>query len=330
MKPNKLGIAILAAVSWTVPGSAQQTVNGVTMQRGSFGQRVSPEEMQVIGGGSFKGAQRVAITVFNVAFPDENHLVAKTNGHSGGFSSSAKADLRTTMTGVDRATRQRIADQAYKTFVTQLTAAGYEVVDNVELARLAPEYATWAPEPNFSQGRFGTYVAPTGRSLYWWQGDKMKRNETGAFDYSTSVLKMITDKPQAFARTAYVAYAAHVGAIAVTLVVDYGVYSTSGVSRKSFAGKAAASFLPGVSVAAGIGVDRATTLNYWKPNSGGFGALAVLQIPVRSEAPFIVDRGSEGAVDAAIVADPVKFEAAANDVINQALPKFISVMVVNR
>ena len=88
--------------------------------------------------------------------------------------------------------------------------------------------------------------------------------------------------------------------------------------------------IPGPLPSEFAGVDRATTLNYWKPNSGGFGALAVLQIPVRSEAPFIVDRGSEGAVDAAIVADPVKFEAAANDVINQALPKFISVMVVNR
>jgi hypothetical protein len=55
----------------------------------------------------------------------------------------------------------------------------------------------------------------------------------------------------------------------------------------------------------------------------------VLQIPVRSEAPFIVDRGSDGAVDAAIVADPAKFEAAADDVINQALPKFVSVMAAN-
>ncbi|WP_295637911.1 hypothetical protein [Novosphingobium sp.] len=329
MKIKLINIVALAALASSVPAIAQKTVNGVTMQRGFMGQKVTPEEMAVIGKGAFKGAHRVAITVFNVAFPDENHLVAKTSGHAGGFVSSARSDLRTTMTGVDRATRQRIADQAYKTFVAQLTAAGYEVVEAPELARLAPEYATWTPQPNFSQGRFGTYVAPTGRSLFWWPGDTMKRNATGAFDYSMSALQMMTDRPQAFGRTPMVGYIAQVGTIAVTLVVDYGVYSTSGVSGKGFGGKASAGFLPGVTVAAGVGIDRATTLNYWKPNSGGFGALAVLQIPVRSEAAFITDRGVEGAVDAAIVADPIKFEAAASDVINQALPKFVSVMLEN-
>ena len=320
----------LATFALPVPVLAQRVVNGVAEQRGFLGQRVTPEEMQVIGAGSFKGAHRVAITVFNVAFPDENRLVAKTSGHSGGSSSSARAELRTTLAGVDRATRQRIADQAYKTFVAQLTAAGYDVVATEELARLAPEYSTWTREPNFSQGRYGTYVAPTGRSVFWWAGDKMKRNETGAFDYSMSAIKMLTDRPQAFARTPMVGYVAQVGVIAVTLVVDYGVYSTSGASGRSFGGKASASFLPGVTVAAGSGIDRATILNYWKANSGGFGAQATLQIPVRSEAPFIADRTSEGAVDAALVADPVKFEAAANDVINQALPKFVSVMAANR
>ncbi len=325
-----VALAAAALLAFVGPVCAQETVNGVTMQRSFLGQKVSPQEMAVIGKGAFKGAHRVAITVFNVAFPDDNHLVAKTSGHLGGFVSSAKADLRTTMTGVDHATRQRIADQAYRTFVAQLTAAGYEVVDTAELTRIAPEYATWTAEPNFSPGRFGTYVAPTGRSLFWWQGDKMKRNETGAFDYSMSALKMLTDRPQAFGRTPMVAYIGQVGAIAITLVVDYGIYSTSGMSKKGFDGKATASFLPGVSVVAGAGIDRATIMNYWKPNSGGFGAQATLQIPVRSDAPFIASRSSEGAVDVAIVADPRKFEAAANEVISQALPKFVGVMVANR
>ena len=328
MRTQALVIAAFGLFSPLSHAFAQQIVNGVTTQRGILGQRVSPNEIAVIG--SFKGSKRIAITVFNVAFPDENHLVANTSGHSGGFSSSAKADLQTTMTGVDRPTRQRIADQAYKTFVEQLTAAGYEVVDTAELTRLAPEYATWTPEPNFSQGRFGTYVAPTGHSLYWWQGDKMSRNRTSALDYSLGGIKMMTDKPQAYGRTPMVAYAAQVSALAVTLVVDYGVYSTSGVSRQSFSGKAAASFLPGVAVAAGSGVDRASMINFWKPNSGGFGGQATLQIPVRSDAPFIINRGVEGAVDAAIVADPAKFEAAANDVISQAVPKFVSVMTASR
>jgi hypothetical protein len=330
MKFRALAISSLVLMSSPITVLAQETVNGVTQQRGFLGQKVSPTEMQVIYGGTFKGAHRIAITAFNVAFPNENHLVAKTSGHGFGLVSSAKADLRTTMTGVDQATRQRIADQAYKTFVAQLTAAGYEVVDTAELSRLAPEYAKWAPEPNFSLGRFGTYVAPSGRSLYWLKGDRMKRNADGKFDETMSFMQMVTDQPQAYARSMFVAHDADVGVVAITLVVDYGVYSTSGISKRSFGGRASASFLPGVSVAAGSGVNTSTTLSYWKPKTFGVPATATLQIPIRSDAAFIVNRSNEGAVDAAIVADPKKFEAAANEVINQALPKFVSVMTANR
>ncbi len=67
--------------------------------------------------------------MFDVAFPHENHFTAYTRGHNSLFSSAAKASMRTTMTGVDQATQQRITDKAYALFVAQLTEAGYEVVD---------------------------------------------------------------------------------------------------------------------------------------------------------------------------------------------------------
>jgi hypothetical protein len=332
MNVKIFGLAIAAAFALAPPASAQETVNGVTTQRGILGQRVTSQEIQVTYGGKFKGAHRIAITAFNVAFPDENHLVASTSGHSSvlGLSSSAKTDLRTTMTGVDHATRQRIADSAYKTFVAQLTAAGYEVVSNDELMRLAPKYAAWTAEPNFSQGRYGTYVAPTGRSLFWLQGDQMKRNAGGAMSQSFAMLGMMTDNPQAQSESTFVAKDANVGVLAVTVVVDYGVYSTSGGGKRGLGGGASASFLPGVSVAAGSGTTRATMLTYWKAGEFSVPATAVLQIPVRSEASFIVDRSAERGADVAVVADPAKFEGAANDVLNQALPKFVSVMAANR
>jgi hypothetical protein len=71
-------------------------------------------------------------------------------------------------------------------------------------------------------------------------------------------------------------------------------------------------------------------LTYWKAGEFSVPATAVLQIPVRSEASFIVDRSAERGADVAVVADPAKFEGAANDVLNQALPKFVSVMAANR
>lgn len=57
-------------------------------------------------------------------------------------------------------------------------AAGYEVIDQTELSRLAPEFATWTSLPNYSQGKYGTYVVPTGQSLRFLPGDASKRDTT--------------------------------------------------------------------------------------------------------------------------------------------------------
>ena len=77
----------------------------------------------------FKGAKRVAISVFNVAFPDENSLTANMNTHNNIAVYHNSSTLHTALQGVDQATRQRIADAAYANFVTELKQAGYEVVE---------------------------------------------------------------------------------------------------------------------------------------------------------------------------------------------------------
>jgi hypothetical protein len=214
---------------------------------------------------------------------------------------------------VDHNTQQRITDNAYALFVSQLKAAGYEVVDQSELATLAPEFAKWDAQPNFSQGRYGSYVAPTGRSLFFLQGDQAKRDISGAWGEQLSALRVLGN-PQAFSRSPYIAHDGKVGIIAVTLVMDYGVYSTSG-ERRSFGGTSKVGFKPGLTIGAGNVADSGTLLEYWGLNSGGFPAQIYLQLPVRSEKPFWTDKGLEGdnvAVEGsnlqsyAIVADPVK------------------------
>src|SRR3954468_183126 len=112
----------------------------------------------------FKGAKRVSISVFNVAFPNENALTANMHAQNNIAVYHNSSTLHTALQGVDQATRQRIADAAYASFVDELKQAGFEVVGHDELTKLAPEYSTWTAVPNFTQGRFGTYVAPTGRS----------------------------------------------------------------------------------------------------------------------------------------------------------------------
>jgi len=113
--------------------------------------------------------------------------------------------MDTVMTGVDQATQQRIADKAYAVFVQQLIAAGYDLVEPAELARLTPEYATWQPLPNFTQGRFGTYVVPTGRALFFLRGDSTKRDTSGKFGAQVISFRAL-DNPKANPRSAYWTY----------------------------------------------------------------------------------------------------------------------------
>jgi hypothetical protein len=292
--------------------AAQKVTQGVTDGPklsgggGPTGQRsVGDFQIQHIDG--FKGAKRVAISVFNVAFPDENSLTANMHAHNNIAVYHTSSTLHTTLQGVDPATRQRIADAAYAGFVDELTRAGFDVVPPDELARLAPEYKTWTSLPNFSKGRFGTYVAPTGRLVYFLQGDASKRDTSGKKGELFLPFRAF-DRPQAMTRSPYLAHDANLGIIAVTLVIDYGVYSTTGETKKLH-GQVQVSFDQGVAVQSGTLLDTATLAEYWGPKSGGFAAIAALAVPVISDLPFGEVTGGNGEV--VVKADAAKFELAA-------------------
>ena len=339
----KLGMAslvIFAAAASATVCLAQERVDGVRIEkRGLFIKEVVTDEINIVNGKEFKGAKRIAISAFNVAFPAENHYTAITERHSllARTSSSAKAYMDTVMTGVDQATQQRIADKAYTVFVQQLTAAGYDVVEPAELAQLTPEYATWEALPNFTQGRFGTYVAPTGRALFFLQGDSAKRDTSGQFGAQAISFRAL-DKPQAHSRSPYLAYDGKLGILAVTIVVDYGVYSSSGLAGTKGAG-ATAEYKPGVTIAAGNDLESATVVKSWGPNSGGFPGGAFLLKPVRSESAFVTITGMEARKEKAedvavrdikVTADPAKFAEVADEVLLIALPKLVNAMVAER
>jgi hypothetical protein len=304
---------------------AQERVDGVILQHGMLGSTSMPDEFQVTNRGGIKGAKKVAISVFNVAFPRENHFTATSRGSSilGGFSTGAAASLKTTLKGLDKATMQRIADRAYAGFVSDLEKAGFEVMDAPTLAQLAPEYTKWKASANFTEGRFGPYVAPTGRSVFLLQGDTAGRDTSGMMGQQLSMFRVL-DRPEAVTRSPYLAHDASIGIIAVTLVLDYGVYSSSGEKHAVFAG-ASAGFKPGLTAVAGNAVDRGSLLEYWGPASGGFPSDIFLQLPVRSEEDFATIDTS-GEADATLTADPAKYEAAANGVGAIALAKLAGVL----
>jgi hypothetical protein len=292
---------------------------------GATGQKVAGDFLIQHSDG-FKGAKRVAVSVFNVAFPDENSLTANMNTKNNITAYHKSSTLHTTLKGVDQATRQRIADAAYADFVAELKQAGYEVVERDELAKLAPEYLTWTAVPNFSQGRYGVYVAPTGRSVYFLQGDTAKRDISGKKGQLTSPFRAL-DRPQAFTRSPYLANDGKLGIIAVTLVIDYGVYSTTGESKK-LKEDPKVDFVQGVTAQSGSFADTGTLVEYWGPKSGGFAAIAVLASPVRSDQPFAEVTGGSGEV--VIKADAAKFEQAALEVAHNASAKLVGAIAAQR
>lgn len=315
-------------VAMGLPAAAQQIEHGVTVQHGWFNARTAIEPIQVknLNGSQIKGMQRVAISVFNVEFPDEFHLEAKSSGTAGTMGSNYSANLTTHLVGMDLASRQRIADAAYADFVEELKAAGFEVIDHAALLAAAPEISTWTSVPNGYQGRFGTYLAPSGMAVYPMSGDTKKRQSSGMFRQLNQVVTMAATS-QAYKRSAYVARDANTYVLAVSIVVDYAVYSTSG-DRRGFGKRVSAGFEKGAAVAAGTLIDPATTVRVWNTHSGGFPTLLTLQQPVISDADIGPDTGAPG--DWTITTTPALFTPPALDVIRRANGALVSTLVAGR
>ena len=320
----------IAALGVAPAAMAQQIEHGVTVQRGWFNSRAAIEPIQVknLNGDQIKGMKRVAISVFNVEFPDDYHLEAKSSGTTGAGSASGRmgsvrtVDLTTHLVGMDLAARQRIADAAYADFVAELKAAGFDVMDHAALLAAAPEIATWTSMPNGYQGRFGTYLAPTGMSVYPMSGDTKQRQASGMFRQLNLVVNMAATS-QAYKRSAYVARDANTYVLAVSLVVDYAVYSTSG-DRRGFGKRVSAGFEKGATVAAGTLIDPATTVRVWNTHSGGFPTLLTLQQPVIADADIGPDTGVPG--DWTVTTTPKLFTPPATDVIQRANGALVAIL----
>jgi hypothetical protein len=210
--------------------------------------------------------------------------------------------------------------------VAQLKSAGFEVVDQAALAAASPEYPTWTALPNGTRGRFGTYVAPTGMKLHFMPGDTDHRATSGMFGQQMTAFRAL-DRTQAYQRSPYVARDANVNAIAVTLVVDYGVYSSSG-NRRGFGKRVSTGFEEGATVAAGILGDDATVVRVWNSHSGGFPTQLTLQQPVISDADIGPADSTPG--DFVIQSSPALFTPPALDVIERANGAIVGAFVEGR
>jgi hypothetical protein len=95
-----------------------------TKQKGAF--FTTRSDVVVENAGSFKGNKKIAIPVFRVGFASTAGAKSDAGGGIGGSGASVKANTK--MIGMKDGVYQRVAESAYKNFVSDLKAAGYEVV----------------------------------------------------------------------------------------------------------------------------------------------------------------------------------------------------------
>lgn len=157
-------------------------------------------------------------------------------------------------------------------------------------------------------------------------GDERKRESSGMFRQINQAVSFASTT-QAYKRSAYVARDANTYVLAVSLVVDYAVYSTSG-DRRGFGKRVSAGFETGAAVAAGTMIDPATTIRVWNTESGGFPTLLTLQQPVISDANIGSDAGSPG--EWTITTTPELFTPPATDVIKRVNGALVATLVERR
>jgi len=124
---------------------------------------------------AFAKSNRVAVGGFRVVFVTHNEARAfvRASYLPGRDTGSARAKMEVDLKGVDDATMQAITDQAYKTFIEQLKAAGREVIT---ADQMQPSYAAFKVNPAVPQevktGLLrGLAFSPTGVPLWWQVGD---------------------------------------------------------------------------------------------------------------------------------------------------------------
>lgn len=123
--------------------------------------------------------RKVAVAGFRVVFVNQNvaRAITRASYLPGRDMGSAKTKTTVNLTGVDDATLQAITDQAYQSFLQQLTASGRELVPTEQMqtffAAIKP-----AEVPYSAEGGAGGHVSsvgrgfsPTGVPLWFQSGD---------------------------------------------------------------------------------------------------------------------------------------------------------------
>ena len=190
----------------------------------------------VAHGGEIKGKSTVALGAFRVAFVTKDAANAATSGIFGGSAARISAEL----VGADNALMQKIADEIYADFLKQAAARGFTIIESSTLAKTAPAYAALVPSENFSVGRLGTYVIPTGQRSVALASDARAKEEKGTGGFATrfNIIGDQVAKSPSYDAFPVAARQADAAVIGVTIVVNFANFkgsSSLGGSKASLA-----------------------------------------------------------------------------------------------
>jgi hypothetical protein len=200
---------------------------GLALSNQSFAATISGDAtVKVARGSELKGKSTLALGAFRVAFVTQDAAAGATRGVFGGSAAKISADLA----GVDHALMQKIADAVYADFLKQAAAKGYTVIDSSALAKASAAYAALAPSENFTVGRLGTFVIPTGQRSVALASDARAQGEKGTGGFATR-LNMLNDqvaKTPAYEAFPTAANQAGAPVLGVTIVVNFANFKGSG------------------------------------------------------------------------------------------------------
>jgi hypothetical protein len=115
---------------------------------------------------AFAGADKVVIGSFVVGFATYKTNSAKAGGGLTGSGFGGKSTAKSTLTGIDHATMQSIADKAYAKFVSDLKSAGYKVENRAQLAEFA-DFKKTKSFPNPYEDSAGGIFGKASKTVYF-------------------------------------------------------------------------------------------------------------------------------------------------------------------
>jgi hypothetical protein len=286
--------------------------------------------VKVARGNDLKGKSTLALGAFRVAFVTQDAAAAATRGVFGGSAAKISAEL----TGVDHALMQKVADAVYADFLKQAAARGYTLIESSSLVKTSAAYAALTPAENFSMGRLGTFVIPTGQRSVTLPSDARAREDkgTGGFAARFNMVSDQTAKSPAYDAFPVAADQAGAPVLIVTIAVNFANFKAS-----SFLGGSKAS------LAVGATIDGRNKLELI-PSTGilawdkGTGTCAVCQIQFGLEGQIHSDEaigtydsaGTQNNLMGTVTADPAAFEKNVLAVATQAIERLLGAVAAER